>query len=228
MNITFISDTHTCHRQIQMPMSGDVICHCGDMTNFGSSRVVKDFAEWFDELDFDYKIFIAGNHDLSAETKKDKFLKKIPEDIIYLENEGVVINGIKFWGSPVSPHTIQAWAFAKERGEEIRAYWDMIPEDTDVLLTHGPPYGVGDETSTPQEGEDPHRGCKDLLEVVQNVKPFIHSFGHIHEGRTVYDDKRNNIAYINASVVNKAREVVNDPIKVFLNKDDEEIYLIDK
>lgn len=228
MNITFISDTHSLHDSIDMPLNGDVICHCGDLSNIGTAREVDNFMRWYSELDPPYKILIAGNHDISAEKARDRFLKSIPDNIIYLENNPVEINGVKFWGSPVTPEFGIGWAFNRKRGEDIKQIWDDIPDDTDVLLTHGPPYGVGDGIIMADVGEDPHKGCEELMTRVDKVRPKIHAFGHIHEARSIYHDPEKDVAFLNCSIVSRFMKVVNNPIKVNIDPETKETKLVEK
>ena len=116
----------------------------------------------------------------------------------------MVIDGVKFYGSPWQPWFYD-WAFKFERGPEIRAKWDLIPEDTDVLITHGPLFGIGDLTAHGDQA-----GCHDLLEVVEKIKPAIHIFGHIHEG---YGVTSNGVTtFINASICDHLYQPVNPPI----------------
>ncbi len=103
----------------------------------------------------------------------------------------MTIDGVRFYGSPWQPWFYD-WAFNLERGPEIRAKWDLIPEGIDVLITHGPPYGIGDLIA-----RSDNAGCQDLLEVVEKIKPKVHVFGHIHED---YGITSNGVTtYINAS-----------------------------
>jgi len=114
---------------------------------------------------------------------------------IYLEDESVQVEGYKFYGSPVTP-TFHNWAFMMDRGPDIRRAWEKIPEDTEVLITHGPPLGQGDRC------KGGHRaGCMDLLHAVQQrVRPLYHIFGHVHEGYGTTTDGLTK--YINASTCN--------------------------
>lgn len=228
MIISCISDTHNTHRLIdEGSLEGDVIIHSGDFTNIGKKNRSDDFLEWYASLDFTYKILIAGNHDLHAEEKRDEFINSIPDNIIYLENEHTVINGIKIWGSPVTP-VFHNWAFNYERGHEIRKVWEKIPADTDIIVTHGPPHGIKDEINTPLYlGEYPYKGCEELKTRVEEIEPKIHLFGHIHESRGLYHDKHTDIAYINASIVDQFEQPKNRPIKVFLDEQTKNCELIE-
>lgn len=157
--------------------------------------------EWFEKLDYNHRIFIAGNHDFYFENLED-FSR---EGIIYLNDSGVTINGINIWGSPIQPE-FNNWAFNRKRGDEIKKHWDLIPLDTDILITHGPPFGYLDATAYLQRV-----GCVDLLKRVMKVKPKYHVFGHVHEA---YGIKKNDegTGFINASILNEAYRVKNQPI----------------
>src|SRR5579875_1559304 len=170
MNITFISDTHNKNAFFThyLKEGGDVIVCCGDITNKGEEPELIRFIKWYDQLPFRHKILIAGNHDFifeQAPTVAQRLLKAT--NIIYLQNEATTIDGIKFYGSPITPYYFN-WAFNRHRGEEIKKYWDKIPADTNVLITHGPPYGILDKTT-----KGINAGCAELLKVVQRIKPQI-------------------------------------------------------
>lgn len=204
MKFIFISDTHNQHRDLMLP-AGDVLIHAGDVSGLGTEKEVLDFIHWFQSLNYKYKIFIAGNHDHYFEkTSITEIDSLIPKEIIYLNDSGTEINGLKIWGSPVQPWFFD-WAFNRQRGEAIKKHWDLIPEDTDVLITHGPPYGVLDETFKGQLV-----GCEDLLEKIQQTKIKYHIFGHIHEAYGMLE--KNGVTYINASVLNFKYKLMNAPI----------------
>jgi Icc-related predicted phosphoesterase len=192
MKIICISDTHNLHKDLKIP-DGDILIHAGDMTCVGGIDELKEFNQWLGTLPHRHKIVIAGNHDL--------YLDHVPSlanllitNAIYLNDSGVEIEGLKIWGSPISPN-YQDWAFNRERGEAIRKHWEMIPEDTDILITHCPPFGILDFTDTGK-----HEGCSDLLEIVQQkIKPRLHVFGHIHDAHGQV--KIGETLFVNASIV---------------------------
>jgi Icc-related predicted phosphoesterase len=211
LNITFISDTHTKHKHFNQYLpGGDVIVCSGDISSRGYEREVQDFLEWYSELPYIHKIFIAGNHDFLFEAnpqKAQELLAQFP-NVDYLENSELVIDGVKFWGSPYSPRFFD-WAFNVDRGEAIREHWLQIPLDTDILITHGPPYGIGDFTKRDKKNV----GCEDLMDVVQSqINPKVHVFGHIHEGYGL--TLKDGTLFINASVLNERYEMVNPPMVV--------------
>jgi Icc-related predicted phosphoesterase len=205
-----ISDTHCRHRVLKLPKA-DVIIHAGDISYKGKEVEVIDFFDWFSKLSYTYKICIAGNHDFFFEREKQELIRKrIPENVMYLQDGGVEIDGIKIWGSPVTPWFFN-WAFNRKRGKQLVNHWKMIPADTDILITHGPPYGILDSIIN-----ETNAGCIDLLRTVQQIKPKVHVFGHIHEAYGQV--KRNGIHYINASLLNESYELVNKPILFDVNK----------
>jgi len=197
MDITFISDTHGLHHHVKLN-PGTVLIHAGDVTEYGLEEEVADFLFWFSKQPFSYKIFIAGNHDLFLEEcTPAKGKKLIPPDIIYLQNSGIEIEGLKVWGSPVTPYFL-GMAFNARQGAEIEKVWNKIPADTDILITHGPPKGILDQDV----------GSEELLQKVNKVKPAIHCFGHAHGQNGIETIKET--AFINASLVNSLNPFRNE------------------
>lgn len=199
-----ISDSHGYHKQLKLP-PGDALIHAGDISMRGDELSIIDFLHWFSHQNYEYKILIAGNHDFYFERASIGQIEKIiPEDVIYLNDSGTTINNIKIWGSPITPWFFD-WAFNRYRGEQIKRHWDLIPLDTDILITHGPISGILDST---KKGE--HAGCEDLLNSVNKIKPRVHICGHIHEAYGTVE--KAGIKYINASVLSERYELINDPI----------------
>jgi Icc-related predicted phosphoesterase len=204
LKIIAISDTHCRHKSVRLP-KGDMVIHAGDVSYKGSFSEVSDFLQWFGGLPFRHKIFIAGNHDFYFErTNAATIQNTIPDGVTYLNDSGTYINGIQVWGSPVTPWFYN-WAFNRRRGAEINKHWARIPAGTDLLITHGPPFGILDNVINGN-----YAGDKDLLQKVEEIKPAVHVFGHIHEayGRL----KRGTTTFINASVLNEKYELVNPPV----------------
>lgn len=206
MQITCISDTHNHHKKTVLPSEGEVIVHAGDLTEGGTKRELMKFFKWFSNLPFKYKICIAGNHDFYLEHISSKNLQQlIPKNVIYLKDSEVVINGIKFWGSPYIPFQPN-WAFTKT-ASAMEEHWDKIPKDVDVLITHTPPKGILDETSTEIEV-----GCPALKDEITKKQPPLHIFGHLHEnyGKVTLQ----NTTYINATSFFHHFQLANLPIQV--------------
>ena len=206
MKIVCISDTHGLHHALELP-EGDMIIHAGDVTSRGQSHQVIDFLNWYTKLDFKYKIFIAGNHDFFFENESlEEINTSIPDNIIYLNDSAIEIEGLKIWGSPVQPWFYD-WAFNRQRGTQIQKHWDLIPDNLDILITHGPAYGILDVTVRNESV-----GCEDLLNKIKDAKPKFHVCGHIHED---YGNmKQFGINFINASVLNEHYQLVNSPITI--------------
>lgn len=193
MKITTISDTHGMHHQIHLP-GGDVLIHAGDVCNRGTAIEALDFMNWFSNQHYTYKIFIAGNHDFYFENEQNTTIKSLlPESVYYLNDSGITIEGISFWGSPITPE-FHNMAYNRKRGVDIAKHWDLIPSDTDVLITHGPAYGILDTTF-----QNLQVGCTDLLKKIEKTNPQYHIFGHIHEGYGL--TKREGTTFINTSSV---------------------------
>lgn len=204
MKFVAISDTHCRHHNLRLP-KGDVLLHAGDISYKGIQSEIEDFILWISRQRFQYKIFIAGNHDFFFEKKSISAINDLlPKDVYYLNDSCITIEGIKIWGSPITPWFYH-WAFNRHRGKEIKKHWELIPPDTDILLTHGPAYGILDTVINEQLV-----GCKDLLKKVLSVKPRIHVFGHIHESYGTF--MKNGIRFINACVLNECYELINKPI----------------
>jgi Icc-related predicted phosphoesterase len=137
-------------------------------------------------------------------------------NLTYLQDEACEVEGLKFYGSPHQPRFFN-WAFNKDRGEDIKRYWDKIPTDTDVLITHGPPYGYCDEAYREGFGITEHVGCKDLLDATLRIAPKLHLFGHIHySGQTSYIAPKT--TYANVSMLNEAYLVWGKPMIFNIDK----------
>lgn len=203
MKFVAISDTHGKHRNLKLP-SGDTIIHAGDFCHYGSESDMYDFLDWYNKLKFENKILIGGNHDFFAAENSEKFKKILPKEITYLNDSGCTISGINIWGSPVQPDLV-GWAFGKNRGKEIKPHWDLIPKNTDILITHTPPHGILDKTR-----EKKSIGCEELKLKLYSLNIKVHVFGHVHAS---YGDKiRGGTRYINAANINSFKDFLNPPI----------------
>lgn len=196
MRVVCISDTHNLHNDAEIP-HGDLLIHAGDITAIGEMDVLIDFNQWLGKLPHTYKIVVAGNHDFCFEKQPAK-AQAVLTNAIYLNNSGCEIEGLKIWGSPISPISPKFggdWAFNVERGPEIRRYWEQIPANIDILITHCPPYGILDRNEIGN-----NEGCKDLMDLIENhIRPRVHIFGHIHEAHGQLQVGVTN--YVNASIV---------------------------
>lgn len=175
MRIVAIADTHTFEGDLGALPEGDVFVHAGDMLRGGSLEELAGVAPWLRALPHRHKVIIAGNHDWCFARARDSALALLGDGFTYLEDSAASIDGVSFWGSPWQPR-FNDWAFNLERGAEIAAKWSLIPESTDVLITHGPPAGFGDYFGMPER-----LGCEDLLAAIERAVPRLHLFGHIHQ-----------------------------------------------
>ncbi len=226
MRLVIISDTHAYHSAIKMP-EGDMVIHCGDNTIYGEEYEMKSFLEWFGGLKYKHKVFINGNHEVMVAKKSlgDRTYTHLKvqernkyhfDNITYLENEAVEIEGLKFYGSPNTPEFFD-WAYMYGRGGEGKEIWAKIPDDTDVLITHGPPETILDGVRPHAHYHSPFAGCPYLLERVREIKPKLHCFGHIHEHygtRRLANPKYSDTLFVNASTCNSRYVPVHPPIVV--------------
>ena len=193
MRILHISDTHGKHQLLKNLPKADVIVHSGDVSFSDTENEVLEFMNWFCDLDYPHKIFVAGNHDdcLYGEQIKD-----LPDNCHYLCHSGVEIEGVKFWGIPFFMADIKTGLMERSITQ--------IPDKTSVLISHSPPYGILDFDN------NTNHGSIDLLQAVLKIKPTYHLFGHIHAAYGV--EKSNDTVFINASLMNGMYEFVNKPI----------------
>lgn len=207
MIIEAFSDTHGNRHQNLKLKGADVLICSGDISNYGEYKAVTKFLDWFKKLDgYKHKILIPGNHDLSFEDRPDwllKELKKLPKNIHYLEHSGIEINKIKFYGCPTTP-IFGDWAFMSDDKERVSIY-NNIPKDTDVLITHGPPFGILDVN---RFGEN--CGCGYIEEFTKDVK--VHIFGHIHEGYGFKEKDNKRYYNVSSFKVFNDSSIVNDPV----------------
>lgn len=204
MKLLHISDTHGFHDRFPRErFEGiDVMIHSGDFSNNKNPLInfveVTEFLNWYEQVPVPHKILVAGNHDVCME-RKGMFihLEDITDrGIIYLENSEVVIDGVKFWGSPYTP-TFGRWAFMKAR-DKINRIWENIPDDTQVLITHGPPKGVRD-LSYDRDGNLHMAGCSALMKRCWALRNTLklHCFGHLHNMKGI--DTNQGVAHFSHS-----------------------------
>lgn len=201
MKIVAISDVHCRWNKLIIPEC-DILISCGDYSFKGEKHVVKDFHKWLDKQPVKHIISVQGNHELWVE-KNFLEAKQVAQEacprVHFIEEDEVIIDGIKIFGSAWTPW-FHSWAYNAHRGDEIKCHWDKIPNDTNILITHGPPYKILDELVFPNgEGKGHFVGCEVLLKKVQEIKPDLHFFGHIHNwgGREIHQD---GTSFYNASI----------------------------
>lgn len=201
MRLILISDTHGSYPMLP---KGDVLIHAGDATMMGTPEEVVDFDAWLGTLDFEHIIFTPGNHDFLFEEKQLAL-----KNAVVLINESIEIDGIKIWASPLST-IFGPWAFMKDE-VELAEVWKTIPNDVDLVVTHGPPKGILDLTVG-----DVSTGSQSLLDRIEEIKPLVHVFGHIHEGYGVEQGEWTQ--FMNVSLLNEYYQLVNLPTVIDLYK----------
>ena len=206
MRIVAISDTHTKHRDLNLP-KGDVLIFAGD-GEFRNSLELFGFDEWLSGLKYKCIIAIAGNHDFYCERFPNEVRNYLTK-AVYLKDEPYVLpNGMTLWGTPMTP-TFLNWAFMESEENLDRYHWSKIPENTDILLSHGPAYGHLDVAYPKQKG---NLGSKTLAKRIETLKiPYVIS-GHIHGGYGV--ERTKNTTYINCSVLDEDYNLMNKPIVI--------------
>lgn len=184
MKILHISDTHGCHHWLRDLPEADVLVHSGDFCMVGMEQEAIDFLNWFCDLPYKHKIFICGNHD---ECLYGNSVDGLDENVHYLCNSGETIEGVKFYGVPM----FMGDCIGERRS---RNYAD-IPSDTDILVTHTPPYGILDSD------DNINYGSEEVLKRVNKFQPKLHLFGHIHRHHGLAD---NGITrFSNAAIMNE-------------------------
>jgi predicted phosphohydrolase len=191
IRIVCISDTHELHRELTVP-DGDLLIHAGDFTMFGKgTRAIIDFNGWLGELPHPYKVITCDNHEFAIEA--DPRLRRLITNATLLINEAAIVSGIKIWGSPLTQH--YGGAFGRSNAADRIRIYNTIPMDTDILVTHGPPFGILD--NSPDDYAGP-AGDRELREAVVRVKPKVHIFGHIHSSYGIHPTRHT--MFVNAAL----------------------------
>lgn len=206
MRVVMISDTHLRHSKVIIP-DGDLLIHSGDALYDGTRQEYKEFSQWFNDQPHKYKLYIPGNHDQFVEEHLE--LAREMSNFMILVNDTVVVNKYIIHGFPQTPLFGQ-WNFMLPRnGHELQTKIDMIPNDCDILISHGPAFGGLDRIKNGSSV-----GCELLAEKTKQMPNLkLHCFGHIHPsyGVTEYEFTR-----VNAAICNDWLYVVNEPIVIDL------------
>jgi Icc-related predicted phosphoesterase len=210
MKICIISDVHNKFNKITIPEC-DLLISCGDYSFLGETHEVRNFHKWLNKQKADNMISVQGNHEKGVEKdfnlSKEIAVAHCPK--VHFIDEGFLeIKGYKIWCSAVTPYFCN-WAWNRFRGEDIKKHWDRIPLDIDILVTHGPPYGILDTVST----HSPIRnlGCEMLANKIKELKNLkLHCFGHIHS--SYGSTEKDGVTYINASICTEEYKPLNAPM----------------
>lgn len=192
MRILHLSDTHNCHHQLRDLPEADVVVHSGDFCMVGTEKEAIDFLNWFCDLPYRHKIFICGNHD---DCLYGADIDGLDSNVHYLCNSGIEFEGVKFYGVPMFMGDC-----ITER--QCRNY-NNIPNDTDVLITHSPAYGILDYD------DGINYGSEDLLSVITRVNPIVHLFGHIHKQHGI--TSIGTTTFSNGAIMNEDYSKLNQP-----------------
>ncbi len=222
MKIWFISDTHNRHAELEVP-DVNLVIHCGDEASVRKPWLnqiqSQSFFNWFNGLDIETKVFVPGNHSTAVAEGLVK-----PADypsIRFLVHEAVVWHGLRIFGSPYTPMFFD-WAYMKMR-EDLDAIWATIPEDTDILVTHGPPKGILDVTRDWRTKKPIHIGSLSLTRhVEQRIRPKFHAFGHLHDEPGISNFgtlTRGATQFINCSCCDLAGNLVNQGFVIEVEMD---------
>lgn len=216
MKIVCISDTHHKHRYINKATLevADMTIHAGDFTSNGNQAQTISFLQWYESLDIEHKILVAGNHDSYACSDTFQYLlDTIAPSVIYLNNSSTTINGFNIFGSPYS-NTFGHWAFMKD-DEDLAVIWDKIPDDTHIVVTHGPAHKIADKVLNPSYDGNYNVGSISLankLSSLPNLK--LHVTGHIHESAGIY---LGSYTTVNASICDFNYVPFNHPAVINVN-----------
>ncbi len=222
LNVVCLSDTHGEHRKVCLGNMGkiDILIHAGDWTNNCELGEVEDFLNWFRDQPARHRILVAGNHEryldpnfvfsevLDADATSDmawsintkaervRNLVRSCAGVTYLENDSIIVDGIKIFGMPHSVTSTQSGSHDGFRRNDNKANipWWSFPKNTDILVSHGPPFGIMDMS------ESQHLGSVQLRRKVDVHRPDVHVFGHIHNnhGKLVCG----NTTFVNAALMN--------------------------
>lgn len=208
--ITIISDTHELHRKLDPLPGGDLLIHCGDFSLFSKNQTaIEDFANWLRSQPYRHKIVTYGNHEFLFEAAPEK-ASVFGNDVHVLNGQGVIIDGLKIWASAVTP--LYGGAFGLSSPADRERYWQQIPPNTDILITHGPPAGILDRAS--QEGL--HVGDPELRAAVERLKPRLHCFGHVHGATGIQE--LSGTTFINAALAGQEEILDAKPFHLRLSR----------
>lgn len=210
MRVCCISDTH--NNEIEVPEC-DLLIHAGDATMRGSKKELARFFHWFGDSPATHKVFVPGNHDRECERDPDSISRMAWTYGVRLLNcEAVDIEGVRVYGYPWQPRFFD-WAFNADP-HELSQRASEIPE-CDILVSHGPPYGIGDRVDRPGPREDPHVGDPYLLRRIREIKPKYVVYGHIHEGYGMYvsRDVGPHTHFLNVSTCTVRYRPTNKPVQ---------------
>lgn len=236
MRILCIADTHNAIAQNDRDgnycvpsVDADVLVHAGDMLRRGTMGEFNvEMRALIQRFPQKHIIVVAGNHDRIWEDNPSYARSQFEilnvdsgGRLHYLQDNMVTIEGVTFYGYPWQPRFYN-WAFNLDRNSEpMWRVCQRVPDGVDVLITHGPPFGILDQPGAFKNGEsttsDRHVGCEVLKEELKRIKPKLHIFGHIHHSYGTLE--RDGTLFVNASINDEVYHPVRKPILVELTED---------
>jgi Icc-related predicted phosphoesterase len=203
-----LSDTHELHRDLDVP-HGDILIHAGDLSMMSRSlSAIEDLNDWLGELPHSFKICVPGNHDYWLE--KNPSRRSLLSNATILVNETIKIHRLKVWGSPVTP--LLDGAFGISSAVDRRQLYSQIPEDTDIVVSHGPPYGILDGDF--ESGF--HSGCREVLDAIMRIKPKLVVFGHVHGAYGLF--QTDETTFVNAALFDAYGDLSKTPIVLKMSR----------
>jgi Icc-related predicted phosphoesterase len=186
----------------------DLLIFAGDLQANQTTDDGTKFTQWLHKLPYPSKIMVFGNHDGYYDIITNYVVNNFYDDIVILNNNSYTYNKngneINIFGSPHSVEFGSWWFMLKD--EELEKLWEKIPDNTDILITHGPPYGILDKTYA-----GINAGSKTLAKRIAELKKLkYHIFGHIHEAFGTVTIGQ--VTYLNTSLLNERYKFVNNPI----------------
>jgi Icc-related predicted phosphoesterase len=219
VKVVAISDMHGVLPEVP---ACDLLLLAGDITpvedhglEFQARWLDEEFRRWLEAVPARKVIGVAGNHDFLFEQAPEAVPRDLPWT--YLQDAGMEWEGLKVYGTPWQPWFYD-WAFNLEE-DDLAKKWALIPAGTDVLVLHGPPYGYGDGVPSSRGGVESVRRCgsPSLLRRIEEVKPRLAVYGHIHPGAGVYRLQGTTLA--NVSLLDDNYQAVNGPSIFLLDAD---------
>lgn len=192
MKILHLSDTHGYHHRLRDLPEADAVVHSGDFCMVGSEREAIDFLNWFCDLPYRHKVFICGNHD---DCLYGADISGLDDNVHYLCNSGIEIDGVRFYGVPM----FMGDCITDRQGRN----YAHILDDTDVLVTHSPAYGILDFD------DDINYGSEELLEKISSLQLKAHLFGHIHTQHGTVN--QHGIIFSNGAIMNADYSTLSTP-----------------
>ncbi|XP_052798146.1 metallophosphoesterase domain-containing protein 1-like [Mya arenaria] len=237
VRVVHISDTHMQHDDYKQNIpEGDILIHSGDFSQYSlkiflkrksreRQNLVSEMNSFFGSLPFKHKVLVPGNHEMCFSESDKAFLESHLTEVIYLQDKSVQLEGLNIFGSPWTANRWYSYAdsFTKKMSR-LHRIWSEIPETTDILVTHMPPFCILDlatkkfaglknlfgateglcDTCSLVHAQSEHWGCRDLKKaVLKNIRPVVHMFGHVHEGNGV--ETVDGVTFSNAAMKLKSR-----------------------